>query len=100
MVFIPSNLEKPKQVNSAVYTDALVAVDGNYDDVNRLASGDRGRGGGLGLRQRQRAPLLRRGLQDARATRSPSNWAGGIPDQVVIPVASGSQLTKVDKAFR
>ena len=26
VVFIPSNLEKPKQVNSAVYTDSLVAV--------------------------------------------------------------------------
>ncbi len=38
VVFIPSNLEKPKQVNSAVYTDRLVAVDGNYDDVNKLAS--------------------------------------------------------------
>ncbi|HEX7739369.1 MAG TPA: pyridoxal-phosphate dependent enzyme, partial [Marmoricola sp.] len=38
VVFIPSNLEKPKQVNSAVYTDALVAVNGNYDDVNKLAS--------------------------------------------------------------
>ena len=38
VVFIPSNLEKPKQVNSAVYTDSLVAVEGNYDDVNKLAS--------------------------------------------------------------
>ena len=38
VVFIPSDLEKPKQVNSAVYTENLVAVNGNYDDVNRLAS--------------------------------------------------------------
>ena len=33
------------------------------------------------------------------ATRSPSSSAGGCPQQVVIPVASGSQLTKVDKGF-
>jgi threonine synthase len=38
VVFIPSNLEQPKIVNSAVYTDSLVAVEGTYDDVNRLAS--------------------------------------------------------------
>jgi threonine synthase len=38
VVFIPSNLERPKQVNSAVYTENLVAVNGTYDDVNRLAS--------------------------------------------------------------
>src|SRR5918998_3274116 len=38
VVFIPSDLEQPKQVNSAVYTDSLVAVNGNYDDVNKLAS--------------------------------------------------------------
>src|SRR3954453_23854052 len=38
VVLIPADLEKPKQVNSAVYTDSLVAVKGTYDDVNRLAS--------------------------------------------------------------
>src|SRR6476619_894326 len=38
VVFIPADLEKAKQVNSAVYTDSLVAVNGNFDDVNRLAS--------------------------------------------------------------
>ena len=38
VVFIPSNLETPKQVNSAIYTENLVAVDGTYDDVNKLAS--------------------------------------------------------------
>src|SRR6266540_3854227 len=34
VVFIPANLEHPKVVNSAVYTEQLVAVNGNYDDVN------------------------------------------------------------------
>ena len=38
VVFIPSNLEQPKQVNSAIFTESLVAVNGNYDDVNKLAS--------------------------------------------------------------
>ena len=64
VVFIPSDLERPKQVNSAIFTDSLVAVNGNYDDVNKLASEIAGEEDGLGVRQRQRPPLLRRGLQD------------------------------------
>src|SRR4029079_3179402 len=36
--FIPPQLDRPKQVTSAVYTESLVAVNGTYDDVNRLAS--------------------------------------------------------------
>src|SRR5215218_5909493 len=37
-VFIPSDLEPGKVVQSAVYGQTLVAVDGSYDDVNRLTS--------------------------------------------------------------
>ncbi len=33
------------------------------------------------------------------ATRWPNSWAGGFPEQVVIPIASGAQLVKVDKGF-
>ena len=53
-----------KIVTTAVYGGNLVAVDGNYDDVNRLVLRARGRPYGLGLRQRQPAAVLRRGLQD------------------------------------
>src|SRR6266545_2099405 len=38
VVFIPSDLERPKIITTAVYGGTLVAVDGNYDDVNKLAS--------------------------------------------------------------
>ena len=63
-VFIPSDLERGKIVGSSVYGATLVAVDGNYDDVNRLCSelADKYQ---LGLRQHQHAPVLRRGLEDA-----------------------------------
>src|SRR5690606_35695611 len=37
-VFVPSDLEQPKIVTSAIYAPTLVAVEGTYDDVNRLAS--------------------------------------------------------------
>ena len=64
-VFIPSNLEQGKIVTTAVYGGNVVAIDGNYDDVNRLCAelaGDLP----VGVRERQRAPVLRRGLEDAR----------------------------------
>ena len=35
-VFIPSNLEEQKILATGVYGTNLVAVKGNYDDVNRL----------------------------------------------------------------
>ena len=38
VVFIPADLERQKIVTTAVYGGTLVAVQGNYDDVNRLAS--------------------------------------------------------------
>ena len=85
VVFIPSDLEKPKQVNSAVYTDSLVAVNGTLRRRQPARLGDRRRGGGLGVRQRQRPPVLRRGLQDPRASRSPSSSAGGCPTRSSSP---------------
>ena len=52
----------------------------------------------LGLRQRQRPPVLRGGLQDPRLRgRRAARLAA--PDHVVVPIASGSQLTKIHKGF-
>ncbi|WP_121257835.1 threonine synthase [Nocardioides ferulae] len=99
VVFIPSDLEKPKQVNSAVYTDSLVAVDGNYDDVNRLASEIAGEEDGWAFVNVNVRPFYAEGSKTlGYEIAEQLGWR--LPDQVVIPVASGSQLTKVDKAFQ
>lgn len=99
VVFIPSNLEKPKQVNSAVYTDRLVAVDGNYDDVNKLASEIAGEEEGWAFVNVNVRPFYAEGSKTlGYEIAEQLGWR--LPDQVVIPVASGSQLTKVDKAFQ
>ena len=37
-IFIPSDLEPAKIVGAAIYAPTLIAVEGNYDDVNRLSS--------------------------------------------------------------
>jgi len=99
VVFIPSNLEKPKQVNSAVYTDRLVAVDGNYDDVNKLASEIAGEEEGWAFVNVNVRPFYAEGSKTLGFEIAEQlGWR--LPDQIVIPVASGSQLTKVHKAFQ
>ncbi len=99
VVFIPSNLEHAKQVNSAVYTDSLVAVNGNYDDVNKLASEIAGEEDGWAFVNVNVRPYYAEGSKTlGYEIAEQLGWR--LPDQVVIPVASGSQLTKVDKAFQ
>ncbi|WP_370288922.1 threonine synthase [Nocardioides sp.] len=99
VVFIPSNLEQPKQVNSAIFTENLVAVDGNYDDVNKLASEIAGEEEGWAFVNVNVRPYYAEGSKTlGYEIAEQLGWR--LPDQVVIPVASGSQLTKVDKAFQ
>lgn len=99
VVFIPSNLEQPKQVNSAIFTENLVAVDGNYDDVNKLASEIAGEEEGWAFVNVNVRPYYAEGSKTlGYEIAEQLGWR--LPDQIVIPVASGSQLTKVDKAFQ
>ena len=99
VVFIPDNLETPKKINSAIYTENLVAVDGNYDDVNKLASEIAGEEEGWAFVNVNVRPFYSEGSKTlGYEIAEQLGWR--LPDQVVIPVASGSQLTKVHKAFR
>ncbi|MET0928356.1 MAG: threonine synthase [Aeromicrobium sp.] len=99
VVFIPSNLETPKQVNSAIYTENLIAVDGNYDDVNKLAGEIAGEQDGWAFVNVNVRPFYAEGSKTlGYEIAEQLGWR--LPDQIVIPVASGSQLTKVHKAFQ
>ena len=98
VVFIPENLERPKILTTAVYGGTLVAVRGNYDDVNKLASEIAGEEGGWAFVNVNVRPYYAEGSKTlAYETAEQLGWR--LPEQVVIPVASGSQLTKVDKGF-
>src|SRR5215210_7243820 len=98
VVFIPSNLEAPKQVNSAIFTDSLVAVDGNYDDVNKLAQEIASEEEGWAFVNVNVRPYYAEGSKTlGYEIAEQLGWR--IPDQIVIPVGSGSQLTKIDKGF-
>jgi threonine synthase len=98
VVFIPHDLERPKVITTAVYGGTLVAVKGNYDDVNRLASEIAGEEDGWAFVNVNVRPYYAEGSKTlGYEVAEQLGWR--LPQQVVIPVASGSQLTKVDKGF-
>jgi len=97
-VFIPSDLEQDKIVTSAVYGGNLIAVEGNYDDVNRLCAelaSERPLWAFVNVNVRTYYAEGSKTL--AFETAEQLGWQA--PDHVVVPVASGSQLTKIAKGF-
>ncbi|QSB15097.1 threonine synthase [Natronosporangium hydrolyticum] len=100
MVFIPADLEAGKVVTTAVYGGDLVAIDGSYDDVNRLCSEL------VETEEFEDTAFVNVNVRPYYAEGSRTlgfevaeqlGWR--IPEQVVIPMASGELLTKIDKAF-
>jgi len=98
-VFIPRDLEQAKVVTTAVYGGNLIAVEGNYDDVNRLCAElayERPTWAFVNVNVRTYYAEGSKTL--AFEVAEQLGWTA--PDHVVVPVASGSQLTKIDKGFR
>ena len=99
VVFIPHDLEQPKSSPPPSTPSTLVAVDGNYDDVNRLASEIAGEEEGWAFVNVNVRPYYAEGSKTlGYEVAEQLGWR--LPEQIVIPVASGSQLTKVDKGFQ
>jgi threonine synthase len=99
VVLIPADLEPQKIIGSAVYGGSLVAVQGSYDDVNRLASelaDEREDWAFVNVNVR---PYYAEGSKTIGFEIAEQlGWR--LPNQIVVPVASGAQLVKIDKAFR
>jgi threonine synthase len=96
-VFVPSNLESGKLVGSAVYGATLVAVDGAYDDVNRLCSelADKYPWAFVNINVR---PYYAEGSKTlAYEVAEQLGWRA--PDHCIVPMASGSLLTKIGKGL-
>jgi threonine synthase len=99
VVFIPDDLERPKVITTAVYGGTLLAVKGNYDDVNRLASEIAGEEEGWAFVNVNVRPYYAEGSKTLGFEIAEQlGWR--LPEQVVVPVASGAQLVKVDKGLR
>ena len=96
-ILVPSDLEPAKILNTQVYGAMLVRVDGNYDHVNRLCSqiAERYNWGFVNVNLR---PYYAEGSKTVGFEIAEQlGWR--LPDNVVVPMAGGSLITKIRKAF-
>jgi threonine synthase len=96
-VFIPHDLERGKVVGSAVYGANVVAVEGSYDDVNRLCAEVADREGWGFVNVNLRAFYAEGSKSIGFEIAEQLDWE--LPDHVVAPLASGAMFTKIHKAF-
>lgn len=96
-VFIPSDLEAAKVLGNLIYRPNVVEIEGNYDDVNRLCSEIAGEHGWAFVNINIRPYYAEGSKSLAFETVEQLGWK--TPDQVVIPMASGSLLTKIWKGL-
>jgi len=98
VVFVPAELEEAKLVNTRIYGATLVRVQGNYDAVNRLCTQ---------VSQKRRWAFVNVNLRPFYAEGSKTvgyeiaeqlGWR--LPKAVVVPMAGGSLIGRVHKAFR
>ncbi len=97
-IFIPASLEQSKITASLVYEPNLIAVDGNYDEVNRLCSevANKYRWAFVNINIR---PFYAEGSK-TQGFEIAEQLGWRLPDAIVVPCASGSLLTKVWKSFK
>jgi threonine synthase len=97
-ILVPADLEAAKILNTQVYGANLVRIDGNYDHVNRLCSqiADRYHWGFVNVNLR---PYYAEGSKSVGFEIAEQlGWR--LPDNVVVPMAGGSLIRKIHKAFR
>jgi threonine synthase len=99
IVLIPADLEAGKVVTTAVFGGRLIAVEGTYDDVNRLCAELASEHPSWAFVNVNVRTYYAEGSKTlAFEVAEQLGWEA--PDHVVVPVASGSQLTKVAKGFK
>ena len=97
-VFIPHDLEPAKVLGAAIYNPTIVAVEGNYDDVNRLCTQIADRYGwgfaNINIRSYYAEGAKTMGFEIAEQL----GWR--FPDHIVSPVAGGTLLPRIYKGLR
>ncbi len=97
-VFIPADLEAGKILGTLIYNPTLMAVQGNYDQVNRLCS-EVANTHGWGFVNINLRPYYSEGSKTlGYEVAEQLGWE--LPDHIVAPLASGSLFTKIYKGFR
>ena len=97
-VFIPSDLEDEKILATGVYGSNLVAVRGNYDDVNRLCTEVSAEHEDWAFVNINMRPYYSEGSKTV-AFEIVEQLGWELPDRCIVPIASGSLFTKVHRGF-
>lgn len=96
-IFVPQSLEQAKILGTQVYGARVIAIDGTYDDVNRLCAEIADRHG-WGFANVNLRPYYAEGSKTfAFEIAEQLGWK--VPDHVVVPMAGGSLICKIHKAW-
>ncbi len=97
-VFIPADLEQGKVVNSLVYKPNVIGIQGHYDEVNRLCAEIAGKYGWAFVNVNMRPYYAEGSKSMGFEIAEQMGWE--VPQHTVIPMASGSLLTKIHKSYQ
>ena len=96
-IFAPSNIEMAKITQALSYGANYVAVDGTYDDANRIAA-QIGDSKGIGIVNiNMRSHYVEGSKTLAYEVAEQLDW--NVPDQLIVPVGSGAMLNAICKGF-
>jgi threonine synthase len=96
-VFAPSDIEHAKIAQALAYGSKFIAVDGTYDDANRIAA-QIGDSKGIGIVNiNMRSYYVEGSKTLAYEVAEQLDW--NVPDQLVVPVGSGAMLNAICKGF-
>jgi threonine synthase len=97
-VFIPADLEQGKILNSLIYGAHVIAIKGHYDEVNRLCAEIAGKFGWAFVNVNMRPYYAEGSKSFAFEVVEQLGWR--VPQHTVVPMASGSLLTKIHKGYQ
>jgi threonine synthase len=97
-VFIPADLEQGKIVNSLIYGANVIGIKGHYDEVNRLCAEIAGKFGWAFVNVNMRPYYAEGSKSMGFEIVEQLDWQ--IPRHTVVPMASGSLLTKIHKSYQ
>lgn len=97
-VFIPADLEQGKILNSLVYGSNVIGITGHYDEVNRLCAEIAGKFGWAFVNVNMRPYYAEGSKSMGFEIAEQLGWQA--PQHTVIPMASGSLLTKIHKSYQ
>ena len=96
-VFIPTDLEQSKILNSLIYGATVIGIKGHYDEVNRLCAEIAGKFGWAFVNVNMRPYYAEGSKSMAYEIVEQLGWR--LPEHTVVPMASGSLLTKIHKGY-